>query len=54
MRFYNQQHKNYCGIDLHAGKMYVRMIVFPFPDDIVIGVECVEIKSSSFLCMHYI
>ena len=23
MRFYNQQHKHYCGIDLHARKMYV-------------------------------
>ena len=23
MRFYNQQHKYYCGIDLHARKMYV-------------------------------
>ena len=23
MRFYNQQHKFYCGIDLHARKMYV-------------------------------
>lgn len=63
MRFYNQQHKNYCGIDLHARKMYVCIIdqkgkmkvhqniktdpellfevVFPFLDDIVIGVECV-------------
>ena len=63
MRFYNQQHKNYCGIDLHARKMYVCIIdqkgkmkvhqniktdpellfeiIFPFLDDIVIGVECV-------------
>jgi len=63
MRFYNQQHKNYCGIDLHARKMYVCIIdqkgkmkvhqniktdpellfeiVFPFLDDIVIGVEYV-------------
>lgn len=23
MRFYNQRHKFYCGIDLHARKMYV-------------------------------
>ncbi|MEJ2039446.1 MAG: hypothetical protein P8X55_10975 [Desulfosarcinaceae bacterium] len=23
MGFYNQQHKFYCGIDLHARKMYV-------------------------------
>jgi hypothetical protein len=23
MRFYNKQHKFYCGIDLHARKMYV-------------------------------
>jgi len=23
MKFYNQQHKYYCGIDLHARKMYV-------------------------------
>ena len=23
MRFYNNQHKYYCGIDLHARKMYV-------------------------------
>ena len=63
MRFYNKQHKYYCGIDLHARKMYVCIInqngkvrvhkniktdpeqffelVFPFLDDIVIGVECV-------------
>ena len=26
MRFYNQQHKYYCGIDLHARKMYVCII----------------------------
>ena len=26
MRFYNQQHKHYCGIDLHARKMYVCII----------------------------
>jgi len=26
MRFYNQQHKYYCGIDLHARKMYVGII----------------------------
>lgn len=23
MKFYNQQHMHYCGIDLHAGKMFV-------------------------------
>lgn len=23
MRFYNEQHKYYCGIDLHAKKMYL-------------------------------
>lgn len=23
MKFYNQQHKYYCGVDLHARKMYV-------------------------------
>ena len=23
MKFYNQQHQYYCGIDLHARKMYV-------------------------------
>ncbi len=23
MRFYNKQHKYYCGIDLHTKKMYV-------------------------------
>ncbi|RPH50715.1 MAG: hypothetical protein EHM85_09320 [Desulfobacteraceae bacterium] len=45
MRFYNQQHKNYCGIDLHARKMNVCIIVFFFLDDIVIGVECV-------ICRH--
>lgn len=67
MRFYNQQHKNYCGIDLHVrkmvnciidqkGKMKVHQniktdtellfeIVFPFLDDIVIGVECVSLTS---------
>ena len=53
MRFYNQQHKNYCGIDLHARKMYICIIDFPFLDDIVIGVECGEIKTRSFLAMHY-
>ncbi len=26
MRFYNQQHKYYCGIDLHARNMYVCII----------------------------
>ena len=26
MRFYNQEHKYYCGIDLHARKMYVCII----------------------------
>ena len=63
MRFYNQQHKYFCGIDLHARKMYVCIInqngktkvhqniktdpelffelVFPFIEDIVVGVECV-------------
>jgi hypothetical protein len=63
MRFYNQQHNYYCGIDLHARKMYVCILdqtgktkvhqniktdpelffelVFPFIEDIIIGVECV-------------
>jgi transposase len=63
MKFYNNQHKYYCGIDLHARKMYVCIInrqgktrvhkniktdpelffeiVFPFMEDIVVGVECV-------------
>ena len=63
MRFFNQQHKYYCGIDLHARKMYVCILdqqgktkvhkniqtdpeqffelIFPFLDDIVVGVECV-------------
>ncbi len=63
MRFYNQQHKYYCRIDLHARKMYVCIIdtrdkvkvqknintdpelffelIFPYLDDIVVGVECV-------------
>ncbi len=62
MRFYNQRHKFYCGIDLHARKMYVCIldkegktkvhqnivtdsevlfdIIFPFLEDVVIGVEC--------------
>jgi len=26
MRFYTRQHKYYCGIDLHARKMYVCII----------------------------
>jgi predicted NBD/HSP70 family sugar kinase len=26
MRFFNQQHKFYCGIDLHARKIYVYII----------------------------
>jgi transposase len=63
MKFFNQQHKYYCGIDLHARKMYVCILdkkgkthvhqniktdpellfelIFPYIDDIVIGVECV-------------
>lgn len=63
MRFYNQQHRYYCGIDLHARKMYVCILdqrektivhkniqtdpeqffdlIFPYLDDIVVGVECV-------------
>ncbi len=63
MRFYNQQHKYYCGIDLHAHKMYgcildsegkvklhknikadpevVFDLIFPYLDDIAVGVECV-------------
>jgi transposase len=63
MKFYTKQHKYYCGIDLHARKMYVCILdqrgkvkvhqniktdpqllfelVFPFLDDVVIGVECV-------------
>jgi len=63
MRFYNKQHKYYCGIDLHARKMYICILdkkgkthvhkniktdpellfemIFPYIDDIVIGVECV-------------
>jgi len=69
MRFYNQQHKYYCGIDLHARKMYVCIIdqkgknkvhqniktdpemlfelIFPYIDDIVIGVECVFCPETS-------
>ena len=63
MKFYNRQHKYYCGVDLHARKMYVCILsldgkvlvhqniktdperffelVFPFIEDIVVGVECV-------------
>jgi len=63
MRLYNQQHRHYCGIDLHARKMYVCILnqqgktkvhkniqtdpeqffelIFPYIDDIVVGVECV-------------
>jgi transposase len=63
MNFYKKQHKYYCGIDLHARKMYVCIldqkgktivhqnintdpelffeIIFPYIEDIVIGVECV-------------
>jgi hypothetical protein len=26
MRFYTQQHKHYCGIDLHARSMYVCLL----------------------------
>jgi hypothetical protein len=26
MRFYTQQHKHYCGIDLHAKAMYVCLL----------------------------
>ncbi len=64
MRFYTQQHQYYCGIDLHARKMYVCIfnnlgkivlhkniktdpeiffeIIFPFLQEIVVGVECVS------------
>ncbi|MCP3931718.1 MAG: IS110 family transposase [Bacteroidetes bacterium] len=63
MNYYKKQHKYYCGIDLHARKMYVCIldhtgkkqvhknirtdpellfeIIFPYLEDIVIGVECV-------------
>lgn len=63
MNFYNKQHKYYCGIDLHARKMYICIldqrgktvlhknfrsdpeilfeVIFPYIEDIVIGVECV-------------
>jgi hypothetical protein len=63
MKFYNQQRKYYCGIDLHARKMYICIItqsgkvlvhqniktdpeivfdlLFPYIDDVVVGVECV-------------
>jgi len=63
MKFYSQQHRYYCGIDLHARKMYVCImdqkgkirvheniktdpqllfeLVFPYLDDVVVGVECV-------------
>ncbi len=63
MRFYKQQHEYYCGIDLHARKMYICIldqkgktifhknvktdaellfeIIFPYINDIVVGVECV-------------
>lgn len=63
MNFYKKQHKYYCGIDLHARKMYICIldqkgktivhqnintdpelffeIIFPYIEDIVIGVECV-------------
>lgn len=63
MNFYKQQHTHYCGIDLHARKMYVCILdqkgkvkihqniktdaelffelIFPFLDDVVVGVECV-------------
>ena len=63
MKFYNQQHRYYCGVDLHARKMYVCILslngkvlihqniktdperffelVFPFIEDVVVGVECV-------------
>lgn len=78
MRFYNQQHKYYCGIDLHARKMYVCIIdnngktrvhqnintdpeeffdlVFPFLDDVVVGVECVFswYWLSDFCAQHHI
>jgi hypothetical protein len=62
MRFCNQRHKFYSGIDLHARKMCVCIIdadgktklhqnldadpallfdaIFPFLEDVVIGVEC--------------
>jgi hypothetical protein len=63
MKFYTQQHGYYCGIDLHARKMYVCILnhkgkvmiheniktdpelffelIFPFIQDVVVGVECV-------------
>ena len=69
MRFYNEQHKYYCGIDLHARKMYVCILdhkgktkvhkniatdpeqffelIFPYINDVVVGVECVFCPESS-------
>jgi hypothetical protein len=62
VKFYTQQHKQYCGIDLHAKAMYVCVldqagtilvhknlpttpeallrIIAPYPEDVVVGVEC--------------
>ena len=62
MRFYTKTHQHYCGIDLHAEKMFVcildadgkvvlhrniatapedfLMVITPFRDDLVVGVEC--------------
>ena len=62
MKFYTGNHKYYCGIDLHARKMFVCILnnlgktmlhkniktdpqiffelIFPYLDDIVVGVEC--------------
>jgi transposase len=47
MNFYTQQHKHYCGIDLHARAMYVCILdqhgtklVHKYREDVVVGVEC--------------
>lgn len=50
MRFYNKQHRFYCGIDLHARTMYVvildqagevLLLLAPYRDDVVVAVECI-------------
>ena len=81
MRFYNQQHKHYCGIDLHArktcppledvrlylkqqGKVLVHQniktdpelffeIIFPYIDDVAVGVECVFCAEPSSGSTHW-
>ena len=42
MRFYNQQHRFYCGIDIHARTLALCVLdaVAPYRDDLAVACEC--------------